>query len=76
MEINITRLLNTNLFPISHSEAEGGKNAGAETWSAAMQAAKDSFSFLDTPEKLQAMRDFARSSGGWEAGVYRATKGS
>lgn len=67
MEINITRLLETDMFPLSHSRAEGGQDAGRETW----QASKDHAAtlkpqLLSTPEELQAMRDFARSSGGWD----------
>lgn len=65
MEINITPLLNMDCFSLSHSQAEGGENAGKNTWQAS-QAKAQEIKLLDTPEKLEAMRDFARSSGGWD----------
>lgn len=64
MQIDITALIEKDQFPLSHSIAEGGSNAGQETWRLAMEAATET-TLLDTPEKLEAMRDFARSSGGW-----------
>jgi len=64
LEIDITALLETDQFALSHSIAEGGQNAGPKTWKASLEAASET-PILDTPEKLQAMRDFARSSGGW-----------
>lgn len=64
MEIEITALLDLDQFALSHSAAEGGWNAGPETWQSALERA-DETPLLDTPEKLQAMRDFARESGGW-----------
>jgi len=64
MEINITSLMAVNQFKRSHSRAEGGQNAGPETWRASLEAAKETV-LLDTEEKLEAMRDFAKSSGGW-----------
>lgn len=66
MEIEITALAENDLFPLSHSRAEGGENAGRNTWQASLEAAGET-PLLDTPEKLDAMRDFARSSGGWDA---------
>ena len=66
MEIDITALLETDLFPLSHSRAEGGENAGPQSWQASLEHAEET-PLLDTPEKLQAMRDFARASGGWDA---------
>ena len=54
-----------NCFTLSHSIAEGGENAGQNTWNAAKKQALNSPPLLNTPEKLQAMRDFARESGGW-----------
>ena len=62
MEINITQLVNEDLFQFSHSRAEGGQNAGENTWQAAMNGPRP---LLDSEEKLQAMREWARSSGGW-----------
>lgn len=52
-------------FTLSHSRAEGGENAGENTWRASQSKAQE-IQLLNTPEKLQAMRDFARSSGGWD----------
>ena len=71
MEINITHLLEMNCFTLSHSCAEGGENAGKNTWQAS-QAKAQEIKPLDTPEKLQAMRDFARSSGGWNESEVNA----
>ena len=65
MEINITSLLNEDLFQFSHSRMEGGENAGENTWSAAKEAAARML-LLVTEEELEAMRKWARSSGGWE----------
>ena len=56
MQIDITTLSEMNAFNLSHSQAEGGENAMQNTWKN---------SILNTPEKLQAMRDFSRESGGW-----------
>ena len=64
MEIEITSLASSDQFALSHSAAEGGQNSGRETWQASLAAAEDT-PLLDTPEKLEAMRDFALSSGGW-----------
>lgn len=64
MYIDITSLLELDCFPLSHSAAEGGDNAGRNTWNASKEQAKET-PLLDTEEKLEAMREFARSSGGW-----------
>ena len=66
MEIEITSLLERDLFPLSHSAAEGGWNAGQETWGAALEAAGEEPTFLQAEEELQEMRDFALVSGGWD----------
>ena len=63
MEINITSLLTRNMFPLAHSQFEGGGDA----WNASIAAARE-IALLDTPEKLQAMREFALDSGGWTSG--------
>lgn len=63
MEINITSFAETNAFPYSHSVFEGGPNAGRNTWEAAQHAAV----LLDTPAKVQAMRDHAKGFGAWDA---------
>lgn len=64
MNIEITSLLEIRAFDLSHSVMEGGSMAGPNTWKAAKEAAEEN-DLLDTPEKLQAMRDFAQESGGW-----------
>lgn len=64
MEIEITSLLEMDCFELSHSRAEGGDNAGTNTWNASKEQAEET-PLLDTPEKLEAMRDFAEDSGGW-----------
>ena len=66
MEIEITSLLEMNAFNLSHSAAEGGRDAGRNTWKASVAMAEETQPpILDTTEKLEAMRDFALSSGGW-----------
>lgn len=66
MEIEITSLLEMDCFNLAHSMAEGGENAGRNTWNASKKAAAEMRPpLLDTEEKLEAMRDFARASGGW-----------
>lgn len=68
MEINITEFFNTERpRDYSASVAEIGANAGRYTWQAAMERAQDDPVFLDTEEKLYTMRQFAKSSGGWNA---------
>jgi hypothetical protein len=64
MEIEITTLSEMNCFTLSHSAYEGGENAGQNTWNASKKESENT-QLLNTPEKLQAMRDFARESGGW-----------
>jgi hypothetical protein len=66
MEIDITSLLKTNLFTFSHSAAEGGQDAGQNTWKAANRHAEETAPpLLDTPEKLDTFRDWVGDSGGW-----------
>ena len=65
MEINITSLLNEDLFPFSHSRMEGGQDAGRNTWNAAKDEAATA-PLLQTPEQLQALRDYVRGFGAWE----------
>ena len=67
MEINITSLLETDLFPFSHSRHEGGQDAGRNTWNAAKDEA-GSAPLLQTPEQLQSLRDYVRGFGAWDAG--------
>lgn len=64
MEIDITTLAKINAFDLSHSIAEGGENAAQNTWENSKAEAERN-PILNTPEKLQAMRDYARSFGAW-----------
>ena len=67
MEINITRFFN-NAVPMDYSAsvAEIGANAGSDTWNAAKDDA-DAWNMLDEADKLDAMRAWIKSSGGWDA---------
>jgi Arc/MetJ-type ribon-helix-helix transcriptional regulator len=62
MQINITHLLATDLFPFAHSRAEGGQDAGRDTWNAALKGPRP---LLNTPEEFEAFRDYAKRTGGW-----------
>lgn len=64
MEIEITTLLKTDCFPLSHSIAEGGDDAARNTWRNAKEQAKE-IPLLKTPEELQAARDYFKSFGAW-----------
>ena len=65
MELNITNRFNPSLAKYySASAHELGDDAGQITWQNAMDASSNE-PLLTTPEALQAMRDHARSSGGW-----------
>jgi hypothetical protein len=67
MEINITRFFNESApMDYSASVAEIGNNAGQDTWRAACEDADDYGPMLDTADKLDAMRAWANSSGGWD----------
>ena len=67
MEINVTSFVNTNTpFNYFHSVCETGDvNAGQTTWNNALIEAKNQ-PLLTTPEQIDALRDWARSSGGWD----------
>lgn len=63
-DINITRLINdADPFAFSHSIAEGGKNAGPETWAAANAEAEER-PLLDVGDR-DAVRDFFAGFGAW-----------
>ena len=67
MEINITRFFNEAApMDYSASVAEIGANAGSDTWNAANDDA-DTWNMLDDADKLDAMRSWIKSSGGWSA---------
>ena len=63
MEINITSLLETDLFPFSHSRAEGGQDAGRNTGNAAIEGPRP---LLSTPEETQAFKDWVADFGAWD----------
>lgn len=66
MEINITRFYNeATPSCYSASAMELGNDAGKITWENAKDASEE-WNFLNTDKKLQAMRDWAKSSGGWD----------
>lgn len=70
MEINITSLFSDESpfvpFDCSNNRATLGDNAGQLTWNASKETAAQ-VTLLDSEDKIDAMRDFARASGGWNA---------
>lgn len=64
MEINISKFMRADPAMYSGSVAELGDNAGKITWN---NAKESGYTLLDTPDKLEAMRKWALSSGGWDA---------
>lgn len=63
MEINLSSLLSTDMFQFSHSVAEGGSNAGRETWQAALAGPRP---LLDV-EGVAAFRSWVKDFGAWDA---------
>lgn len=65
MELDITDFFN-NAAPMDYSAsvAEIGRNAGADTWSAAIEDS-GGYPLLQTEEQREAFRAFVKSSGGW-----------
>jgi hypothetical protein len=65
MEIDITTFFeNADPFEFSHSQLEGGPNAGPETWAAALREGAES-PILGTSEQLDALRGHMRGYGAW-----------
>ena len=65
MEIDITEFYQTACpKDYSASVAEIGKNAGADTWRAAIDDSMD-YLMLDTDEKRDAFRQYIRGFGAW-----------
>lgn len=65
MEIDITSFFeNADPFEFSHSRAEGGPDAGPNTWNAAKREGAES-PLLTTPEQIEALRDHVRGFGAW-----------
>lgn len=69
MEINITSLLESDMFDFAHSHAEGGQNAGRNTWRNAKEAGT---CFLNTDEKTEAFLDYVKGFGAWDEGERAA----
>jgi hypothetical protein len=64
MEIDITDFVaNEDPFTYSHSQLEGGPAAGRNTWFAAKTMAPV---LLDTPEKIEALRQYVEGFGAWD----------
>lgn len=67
MEIDITSFFhNAEPFEFSASVAERGQNAGRDTWRNAV-AEGSSAPLLTTEAQLDALRQWAKESGGWDA---------
>jgi hypothetical protein len=64
MEINITHLLDTDMYDFAHSAAEGGQNAGPNTWKAALNGPRP---LLKTEEEREAFHEFIDETGAWSA---------
>ena len=74
-EINITALLaNPDFCPsdFSASIAEIGNNAGPDTWRACVQWVADSP--IVSPDELDSVRYYMRSSGGWNSDEISAMR--
>lgn len=65
MEINITHLLNTDMYEFAHSIAESGnERAGRDTWNAALKGPRP---LLKTEEEREAFHEFIDETGAWSA---------
>jgi hypothetical protein len=65
MEINITSFVNNeDPFEYSASRAERGENAGRDTWNNAKNLAP---TLLTTPEQIEALREYVKGFGAWDA---------
>ena len=68
MQIDISALLEEDLFQFSHSAAEGGENAGRNTWNAALRDASTRRPpLLSTDEQLESFRAWVADFGAWDA---------
>lgn len=66
MQIDITSLSAIDLFTFSHSRAEGGENAGQNTWKAALEDASTRRPpLLSSPESIEAFKDWLKDFGAW-----------
>lgn len=67
MEIDITNFFNNaDAFQFSHSQAEGGKTAGPDTWNAAKREGSES-PLLKTEDQIAALRLYVCDFGAWSA---------
>lgn len=62
MDINISILAGTDAFPYAHSQAEGGPDAGNNSWKNAMSGPRP---LLQTPEEFAEARDWFADFGAW-----------
>lgn len=58
MEINLSPLLSANMFEFSHSVAEGGSNAGRDTWQAALAGPRPLLDEAGVAEFRSWVKDF------------------
>lgn len=66
MQIDITSLSDIDLFTFSHSAAEGGQDAGRNTWTASLDDARTRRPpLLSTPEALEAFKAWTADFGAW-----------
>lgn len=66
-EIDITRFFTSaDPFEFAHSIAEGGQDAGKETWANAMNYGAER-PLLTTPDELEALREYVKDFGAWSA---------
>ena len=74
MEINITAYFKNELAPKDFfaSIAEIGHNAAKDTWQAAIDESAD-LMLLDTPKKIQALKDYSISAGMEEEEIQAGT---
>lgn len=63
MEIDITQLSESDMFPFSHSVAEGGENAGRDTWNSALHGPRP---LLKNAEEIQQFKDWLKDFGAWD----------
>lgn len=64
-EIDLSSLMSEDMFTYSHSRAEGGENAGQNTWRAAVKRASTPPPILTDPEQFDAFRDWIADFGAW-----------
>lgn len=65
MELDITHMMDDDMFELSGSIAERGANAGAETWANSIEYAKAHPLLKDDEEREEARR-FFKGFGAWD----------